>query len=193
MLQQLPRLEFEAAVGEHEAERHARGFRCWTQFVAMLFCQLGHAQTLREVTGGLAACEGKLRHLGVDAPPKRSTPAYANERRPWRLLQTVFEPFYQRCRVSRRGQPDPALSSISRRCQWCLTPSRFSGPAGPGAVRRGLPRPKIHGIYELSRPTNRSASENFGVEWRRVPARFTELRWRAQQDRKLRASSLARK
>jgi len=106
MLQQFPRLEFEAAVREHEAERHARGFRCWSQFVAMLFCQLGHAQTLREITGGLAACEGKLRHPGVDAPPKRSTLAYANEHRPWQLFQTVFERFYQRCRAeaAHRGQ-----------------------------------------------------------------------------------------
>lgn len=106
MLQQFPRLEFEAAVREHQAERHARGFRCWTQFIAMLFCQLGHAQTLREITGGLAACEGKLRHLGVDAPPKRSTLAYANEHRPWQLFQTVFERFYQRCRAeaAQRGQ-----------------------------------------------------------------------------------------
>jgi hypothetical protein len=31
----------------------------------MLFCQLGHAQSLREICGGLAATEGKLRHLGV--------------------------------------------------------------------------------------------------------------------------------
>ena len=106
MLQQFPRLEFEAAVREHQAERHGRGFRCWSQFVAMLFCQLGHAQTLREITGGLAACEGKLRHLGVDAPPKRSTLAYANRHRPWQLFQTVFERFYQRCRAeaAQRGQ-----------------------------------------------------------------------------------------
>jgi hypothetical protein len=99
MLQQFPRLEFEAAVREHQAERHARGFRCWTQFVAMLFCQLGHAQTLREITGGLASCEGKLRNLGVDSPPKRSTLAYANKHRPWQLFQGVFERFYQRCRA----------------------------------------------------------------------------------------------
>jgi hypothetical protein len=85
LLQLFPRLEFEAAVREHQAERHARGFRCWTQFVAMLFCQLGHAQSLREITGGLAACEGKLRHLGIERPPKRSTLAYANQHRPWQL------------------------------------------------------------------------------------------------------------
>jgi len=99
ILQLVPRLEFEAALREHRAERHAHGFRCWSQFVAMLFCQLGHAQTLREITGGLAACEGKLRHLGVDLPPKRSTLAYANQHRPWQLFQTVFERFYQRCRA----------------------------------------------------------------------------------------------
>ena len=60
MLEFFPRGEFEAAVREKEAERHARGFRCWTQFVAMMFCQLGHAQSLREITGGLAAAEGRL-------------------------------------------------------------------------------------------------------------------------------------
>ena len=53
----------------------------------------------REITGGLAAGEGKLRHLGVDLPPKRSTLAYANQHRPWQLFQTVFEPFSQRCRA----------------------------------------------------------------------------------------------
>jgi len=35
-----PRLECESFVKEHKAERHARGFTCWGQFVAMLFCQL---------------------------------------------------------------------------------------------------------------------------------------------------------
>lgn len=72
----IARLEFAAAVRKHEAEYHARGFRCWTQLVAMLFCQLGRAQSLREIVGGLAACEGKLQHLGLESAPKRSTLAY---------------------------------------------------------------------------------------------------------------------
>lgn len=97
VLQFVPRAEFAAAVRQHQAERHARGFSCWTQLVAMLFCQLGRAQSLREIVGGLAACEGKLQHLGVIAAPKRSTLAYANEHRPWQLFQSVFEALYQRC------------------------------------------------------------------------------------------------
>ena len=84
------RAEFEQAVLDHKAQHHARGFSSWTQMVAMLFCHLGKAQSLREICGGLAACEGKLRHLGVVQSPKRSTLAYANEHRPWELYQTVF-------------------------------------------------------------------------------------------------------
>ena len=90
LLQLFPRLEFEAAVKKHRANRHARGFDCWTQFVAMLFCQLGQAHSLREICGGLAATEGKLKHLGVGRAPKRSTLSYANEHRPAELYESVF-------------------------------------------------------------------------------------------------------
>jgi uncharacterized protein DUF4372 len=83
ILQLIPRVEFESVVHKYQAERHARGFSSWGQFVAMLFCQLGQAKSLREICGGLAASEGKLRHLGLPTAPSRSTLAYANEHRPW--------------------------------------------------------------------------------------------------------------
>lgn len=55
----------------------------------MLFCQLGKAQSLREICDALESIEGKVRHLGIDAP-KRSTLAYANQHRPWQLFEGVF-------------------------------------------------------------------------------------------------------
>ena len=97
LLQLFPRLEFEQAVKKHQAERSAKGFTSWGQFVAMLFCQLGRAHSLREICGGLASCEGKLKHLGVPEAPKKSTLAYANEHRPWELYQTVFEQVLGKC------------------------------------------------------------------------------------------------
>jgi hypothetical protein len=103
MLQLFSRAEFEQAVAEHRAERHARGFTCWGQFVAMLFCHLGGAQSLREICGGLAASEGKLRHLGLPDAPKRSTLAYANEHRPWQLYRSVFYQLLGRCRQAAGG------------------------------------------------------------------------------------------
>ena len=105
ILQLIPRLEFESAVRQHHAERHARGFSSWGQFIAMLFCQLGHAKSLREICGGLAASEGKLRHLGLPTAPARSTLAYANEHRPWQLQQTVFEQLLAKCQTLAANQP----------------------------------------------------------------------------------------
>ena len=105
ILQLIPRFEFESAVHKHDAERHARGFSSWGQFIAMLFCQLGHAKSLREICGGLAASEGKLRHLGLPAAPARSTLAYANEHRPWQLCQTVFDQLLAKCQTLAASQP----------------------------------------------------------------------------------------
>jgi hypothetical protein len=104
LLQLFPRVKFQEAVQQHNAERHARGFSCWSQFVAMLFCQLGQAKSLREICQGLMAIEGKLKHLGVDRPPNKSTLSYANEHRPWQLYQTVFEHLLQRCEVLAQGK-----------------------------------------------------------------------------------------
>ena len=70
----------------------------------MLFCQLGQAHSLREICGGLAGSLGKLRHLGVDRAPSKSTLAYANEHRPWELYQTVFEQLFAKCQAVTQGK-----------------------------------------------------------------------------------------
>jgi hypothetical protein len=103
LLKLFPRTEFQALVKRTLAERHARGFTCWGQFVAMLFCQLGRAHSLREICGGLASCEGKLSHLGITAP-SRSTLAYANEHRPWQLYRAVFQELLARCQAQVTGR-----------------------------------------------------------------------------------------
>lgn len=90
LLDHFPRGEFAQLVKKHAAERHAKGFACWTQFVAMLFCQLGRADSLREICNGLACCLGKLRHLGIEKGPNKSTLAYANEHRPAALFEGLF-------------------------------------------------------------------------------------------------------
>ena len=99
LLQHFPRLEFAALVKKHKAERAAKGFGCWTQFVAMLFCQLGHADSLREICNGLSCCLGKLVHLGIAQAPNKSTLSYANEHRPAALYQELFYTALERFRA----------------------------------------------------------------------------------------------
>jgi len=105
LLQLFSRGEFARAVKEHKAERNAKGFTCWGQFVAMFFCQAAQLKSLREVCMGLASCEAPLKHLGISETPKKSTLAYANENRPWELYQTVFNQLLEKCQgeVAARG------------------------------------------------------------------------------------------
>jgi len=90
LLHHFPRLEFASLVKKHKAEHAAKGFDCWTQFVAMLFCQLGHADSLRDICNGLACCLGKLVHLGIVRAPNKSTLSYANQHRPAALFEDLF-------------------------------------------------------------------------------------------------------
>jgi hypothetical protein len=90
LLQHFPVLEFAALVKKHDAERAAKGFSCRAQLVAMLFCQLAHADSLRDICNGLACCMGKLVHLGIDVAPSKSTLSYANRHRPAALYEELF-------------------------------------------------------------------------------------------------------
>jgi len=58
VLKLFSRGEFEKAVKEHKAERHARGFTSWGQFMAMLFCQLGRAHSCGRFAGAWLVAKG---------------------------------------------------------------------------------------------------------------------------------------
>ena len=90
LLKFFPKNEFAKIVKKHWAERNAKGFTSWSHFVSMLFCQLAGAESLREICTGLGCCLGKLLHLGVKAPPNKSTLSYANQHRPAAMFEELF-------------------------------------------------------------------------------------------------------
>jgi len=90
ILQILPRSSFSQLAYQFQVERNAKGFASWDQCVAMLFCQLAQAKSLREISDGLAVTCGKLNHLGMQDAPKKSTLSYANAHRPWEFYQNLF-------------------------------------------------------------------------------------------------------
>ena len=104
ILQIIPRVSFMKLVRECGAERHAKGFSSWDQYVAMLFCQLAQAKSLREISDGLAVTCGKLSHLGLRAAPAKSTLAYANAHRPWQLYKEAFFHLRDMCRSESPGK-----------------------------------------------------------------------------------------
>ena len=104
ILQIMPRVSFSRLVYECGAERHAKGFSSWDQCVAMLFCQLAQAKSLREISDGLAITCGKLSHLGLRTAPAKSTLSYANAHRPWQLYQNTFFHLRDLCRSESPGK-----------------------------------------------------------------------------------------
>jgi len=104
ILQIMLRSSFLRLVYDSKAERHAKGFSSWDQYVAMLFCQLAQAKSLREISDGLAITCGKLSHLGLRTAPAKSTLSYANAHRPWTLYQDVFFHLRDFCRSESPGK-----------------------------------------------------------------------------------------
>ena len=98
LLNLINRQRFHELVFRHQAERYAKRFSSWDHFVAMLFCQLAQAKSLREICGGLACCLGKLRHLAMRDAPKKSTLSYANAHRPWQMFEDLFYETLNFCR-----------------------------------------------------------------------------------------------
>jgi hypothetical protein len=96
--------QFHGLVFRHKAERFAKAFNSWDHFVAMLFCQLAQAKSLREICGGLSCCVGKLRHLGVKKAPNKSTLSYANAHRPWQMFQELFYQTLDICKLAGTGK-----------------------------------------------------------------------------------------
>ena len=103
LLKLIPRTDFQRLVQQTGAEARSKGLSSWSQFVAMLFCQLGRAHSLREIEGGLKSCEGKLVHLGIETPA-RSSLSYANAHRPWELFEQVFYGLYERVAAQVTGK-----------------------------------------------------------------------------------------
>ena len=81
----LPRHSFRRRVERYRGDYGVRRFRCWQQFLAMLFAQLTYRESLRDIEACLAAAPGKIYHMGFTGPVARSTLADANERRDWRI------------------------------------------------------------------------------------------------------------
>jgi hypothetical protein len=104
ILQLIPRATFDRLVRETKSARYAKGFSCWTQCVAMLFCQFTQSKSLREISDGLRITHGKLNHLRVEAAPCKSTLAYANAHRPAALYERLFAALLLQCQAQRPGK-----------------------------------------------------------------------------------------
>jgi hypothetical protein len=94
----LPWTTFARYVLRYGGDRGVRTLPCAEQFRIMAFAQLTYRESLRDIEACLSAQAGKLYHMGLREPVRRSTLADANESRDWR----IYYEFAQRLIVKAR-------------------------------------------------------------------------------------------
>lgn len=95
IINSLNRDSFNRIVKKHKSDKHSKGINSWTHFVAMLFCQMAKANSIREIVYGLRSMEGNLNHLGImQKVPSRSSLSYINAHRNWEVFRDFYFELY---------------------------------------------------------------------------------------------------
>lgn len=85
IMEHLPLKDFHRCVDRYQGHHKVQSFSCLDQFLAMAFAQLTYRESLRDIEACLRAQQMKLYHMGVRGDVSRSTLAYANETRDWKI------------------------------------------------------------------------------------------------------------
>ena len=81
--------DFDKCVKHYDGDKRIRALNCRDQFLAMMFGQLCHRESLRDLIISLNAHNNKLYHLGFRSEIKLPTLAKANENRDHRIYASL--------------------------------------------------------------------------------------------------------
>jgi len=95
----VPWKTFGRIVDRHKGDAGVRTLTCAELFRVMAFAQLTWRESLRDIEACLAANQTKLFHMGMKAPPARSTLADALERRDWRIYHALAQRLIARAKA----------------------------------------------------------------------------------------------
>jgi len=84
-MEHLPLKEFHRCVDRYQGHYKVQSFSCLDQFLCMAFAQLTYRESLRDIEACLRAQQSKQYHMGIRSDVSRSTLAYANETRDWKI------------------------------------------------------------------------------------------------------------
>ncbi|WP_134088320.1 IS4 family transposase [Olivibacter sp. XZL3] len=107
LLSFFPREKFDRLVKRHGSDKHSKGINSWTHFVSMLFCHIGGAGSVRDISQGLRSTTGNINHLGIGRVPCKSSLSYINKHRSYELFRDFYykmlEELWHRHTFARNG------------------------------------------------------------------------------------------
>ena len=89
LVENVPYYQFNKLVKKYNGNQYVKKFSCWNQLLAMLFGQLTHRESLRDIVNCLRSQEGRIFNLGFSSLVDRSTLAKANEKRNWKIYRDL--------------------------------------------------------------------------------------------------------
>ena len=101
----VPWKTFGRIVERHQGDAGVRTLGCADLFRVMAFAQLTWRESLRDIEACLAANQAKLFHMGLKAPPARSTLSDALNRRDWRIYHALAQRLIARARALYAQEP----------------------------------------------------------------------------------------
>lgn len=81
----ISKYEFNKIVSKYKGNYRVKNFKCWQQFLCMMFGQLTYRESIRDIINCLEAHKDKVYHLGITQLVSHSTLTRANESRDWRI------------------------------------------------------------------------------------------------------------
>ncbi len=97
LLKLCPRYQFERTTERYRGNRYVKTFTAWQQYITVLYSQITHKDSLRDIETGLAGKSDRLYHLGLSGM-HRSTLSDANAKRDYRIFEDMFYHLLIRCR-----------------------------------------------------------------------------------------------
>lgn len=141
LVKRVPWDAFDRLVRTHGADRRVRRLPTKSQFIALLYGQVGGAVSLREIVGGLESHAARLYHVG-GRPVTRSTLADANARRPSAVFADLF--------ACLAGQAHRGLRRALGEATYLIdaTPLRLNGLSAWSRFSAEACGAKVHVVYD---------------------------------------------
>lgn len=100
----LPIDTFEWYVKKYDGNRYVKTFTCWQQLLVMILAQLWQCKSLRVLINVLDAHRNKTYQMGLGKSISRSTVAWANEHRNYRIFEDMANLMIKTAREKRIGK-----------------------------------------------------------------------------------------
>lgn len=85
----LPKTQFDWFVKKYQGNKYVKSFTCWNHLLVMIFAQLTHRESLRDLTATLNAHKSKINRLGFGESVTRSNLSKANEQREAKIFEDM--------------------------------------------------------------------------------------------------------